>query len=82
MLNASKPIGLGIPTPTPEDILAISANLGLKISPEDAVAYAEVVGTSLHNYNIVDGLLADHVTPSKIQREFMIPSVGENRNNA
>lgn len=82
MPNATKPIGLGIPTPTPEDILAISANLGLKISPEDAVAYAEVVGTSLHNYNIVDGLLADHVTPSKIQREFMIPSVAENRNNA
>jgi amidase len=71
-----------IPAPTAEDILEISRNLGLGVSPTDARFYAEVVGTSLGNYDVVARLASQGQIAPPVGREYFTPAKEDNTNNA
>ncbi|MGW4336409.1 amidase [Rhodococcus koreensis] len=69
-----------IPAPTPQEILEISRNLGLGVSEEDAKSYAEVVATSVQDYETVAKIAAEAAPQSPVGREYTLPTASESNN--
>ncbi|MFK0382333.1 amidase [Agrobacterium sp. NPDC090273] len=75
-------LALAIPAPTIDEILSISDKLGLNVSADDAKYFAEVVGTNVLNYEIVDKIVASRPVPDYSSRKYTVPTKEENPNNA
>lgn len=73
---------MSIPAPTAQDILHISRALGLGIADDDAKHYADVVGTSVKNYDVVARIAAQGSPKPSSGREYTVPAASENQNNA
>jgi amidase len=75
---------MNIPTPTAADILEISKRLNLGVGEGDASLYAEVVGTSIQNYDLVEDIAKGHIHHGAVAggRSFTVPTAAENKQNA
>lgn len=71
-----------IPAPTAQDILAISGQFNLGVTAEDASSYAEVVGQSIRNYDVVADIAASAAQPVPTDRKYTVPNAPDNKHNA
>jgi amidase len=69
---------MSMPTPTIKDILDISKHLGLGVTEHDAQFYAEVVASSISNYDVVDAIHAPTPALSPADRSYVVPSEKDN----
>jgi amidase len=72
---------MSMPAPTIEDILDISRKLGLGVTEHDAKFYAEVVASSIGNYDAVDAIAAPQGCQPLTGRGYLTPSREDNPTN-